>query len=334
MPEVRRSPEAADQVSEHQLTELRTLITRQVAASESQPADGVVSTAIDGVLVSSVTQSTDAIAPTSGTIFAVIAQGGKRLAIGEHVYEYLAGQYLVASLDLPITGSHWYASKTEPALGFGLVLDPPSVASLLLEAAEHGASTTRRTASSTGPPAGLGVADATVELLDAVIRMLRLVDRPNDRDVLAPLIKREILWRLIAGPVGETVRQIGLADSRLTSIGRSVRWITQNYNRSFRVDELARSSGMSTSAFHRAFHAVTGLSPIRFQKQIRLQRSRLMLMAGREDVATVAYQVGYESASQFNREYRRQFGLPPARDAQQLRAEAISPEALTRSTAA
>ena len=334
MTQVRQDPRPPDQVTEHQLTELKALINRQVAASESQTADGVVSTAIDGLLVSSVTESTDAIAPTSGTIFAVIAQGGKRLAVGEQVYEYVAGQYLVASLDLPITGSHWYASQTEPALGFGLVLDPPSVASLLLEAAGHGASTSRRRASSTGAPAGLGVADASFELLDAVIRMLRLLDRPDDRDVLAPLIKREILWWLIAGPVGETVRQIGLADSSLTNIGRSVRWITEHYNTSFRVDELARSSGMSTSAFHRAFQAVTGLSPIRFQKQIRLQRSRLMLMAGLEDVATVGYQVGYESASQFNREYRRQFGLPPARDAERLRTNAISPNALAHTTTA
>lgn len=330
----RQDPGAEEQVTEHQLTELKALISRQVAASENQTPDGVVSTAIDGVLVSSVTRSIDAIAPTSGTIFAVIAQGGKRLVVGEQVYEYVAGQYLVASLDLPITGSHWYASETEPALGFGLVLDPPSVASLLLNAAEHGASTTRRRPSGIGAPAGLGVADASFELLDAVIRMLRLLERPDDRHVLAPLIKREILWWLIAGPVGETVRQIGLADSSLTNIGRSVRWITENYNESFRVDDLARSSGMSTSAFHRSFQGVTGLSPIRFQKQIRLQRARLMLMAGLEDVATVGYQVGYESASQFNREYRRQFGLPPARDAERLRTDAISPDALAHSTGA
>jgi AraC-like DNA-binding protein len=274
-----------------------------------------------GVLVSSVTEPVDAIAPTSRTIFAVIAQGGKRVAVGEKMYEYVAGQYLVASLDLPITGSHWYASEAEPALGFGLILDPPSIASVLLHAAEHGASTTRRRGSTACAPAGMGVADAPFELLDAVIRLLRLLEQPEDRDVLGPLIKREILWRLIAGPVGETVRQLGLADSSLTTIGRSVRWITENYNQSFRVDDLARSSGMSNSAFHRSFQAVTGLSPIQFQKQIRLQRSRLLLMTGQEDVATVGYQVGYESASQFDREYRREFGLPPARDAERLRSE-------------
>jgi AraC-like DNA-binding protein len=168
----------------------------------------------------------------------------------------------------------------------------------------------------------LGVSDASPELLDAVIRMLRLLDNPDDRRVLAPMIEREILWRLIAGPMGETVRQIGLADSSLTHISRAVRWITEHYSESFLVDDLARSCGMSTSAFHRNFQAVTGFSPIQFQKKIRLQRSRLMLISGADDVATVGYRVGYDSASQFSREYRRQFGLPPGRDAMRLRAEA------------
>ena len=304
-----------------QLAELRALIARHVACGEPTAGDGVVQTAIDGVLVSSVTEEVDALAPTSGTVFAVIAQGGKRLAVGERVYEYRAGQYLVASLDLPITGSHWYATEAEPALGFGLVLDASAVASLLLEAADQGAMVAPRRAPSGAAPPGVGVADATPDLLDAVLRILRLLDSPRDRDVLAPMIKREILWRLITGPVGETVRQLGLADSSLALISRVVRRISEQYSEPFRVEDLARSCGMSTSAFHRSFQAVTGSSPIQFQKQIRLQRSRLMLMAGADDVATIGYRVGYDSASQFNREYRRHFGLPPGRDAARLRAD-------------
>ena len=134
------------------------------------------------------------------------------------------------------------------------------------------------------------------------------------------MIEREILWRLLNGPLGESVRQIGLADSSLTHVSRAVRWITEHYDEPFRVEDLARSCGMSTSAFHRNFHAVTALSPIQFQKQIRLQKSRLLLLTGADDVATVGYRVGYDSASQFSREYRRQFGLPPGRDAAGLRA--------------
>ena len=244
---------------------------------------------------------------------AIIAQGSKRLAVGDHVYDYGPGQYLVASVDLPVTGHYTRASVAEPALGFGLVLRPSAIAALMLD-------TSRPPRSTAPPPPGLGVADASPELLDAAVRMLRLLDRRGDRDILAPMIERELLWRLLIGPLGESVRQIGLTDSTLTHVSRAVRWITEHYSKPFRVEELARSCGMSTSAFHRSFHAVTALSPIQFQKQIRLQKSRLLLLTGVDDVATVGYRVGYDSASQFSREYRRQFGLPPGRDAARLRA--------------
>ena len=150
--------------------------------------------------------------------------------------------------------------------------------------------------------------------------MVRLLDTPADRDVLAPMLEREILWRVLNGPLGQSLHQIGLADSSLSHVSRAVRWITEHYDRPFRVEELARSCGMSTSAFHRNFHAVTALSPIQFQKQIRLQKSRLLLLLGGDDVATVGHRVGYDNTSQFSREYRRQFGLPPGRDAARLRS--------------
>jgi len=150
--------------------------------------------------------------------------------------------------------------------------------------------------------------------------MVRLLDAPEDRAVLAPMLEREIIWRLLDGPLGESIRQAGLADSSLTHVSGAVRWITEHYDEPFRVDDLAGACGMSVSAFHRTFNAVTALSPIRFQKQIRLQKARLLLLTGAHDVATVGYRVGYDSASQFSREYRRQFGLPPGRDAAGLRA--------------
>jgi AraC-like DNA-binding protein len=279
------------------LEELQSLIARHARPDET--------TAIDGVLLSATDRPGEPRASTTGTVMAVIARGAKRLAIGDRVYDYGPGQYLVASVDLPITGHYTRA----PALGFGLILRPSAIASLLLDGdAVRGA------------PAGLGVADASPELLDAVVRMVRLLDSPGDRDILAPMIEREILWRLLNAPLGESVRQIGLADSSLTHVSRAVRWITEHYDKPFRVEDLARSCGMSTSAFHRTFQAVTALSPIQFQKQIRLQESRLLLLTGVDDVATVGYRVGYDSASQFSREYRRQFGLPPGRDAARLRA--------------
>ena len=282
------------------IAELQALIARHARPDET--------TAIDGVLLSAAGRPGEPRASTTGTVMAVIAQGAKRLAIGDRVYDYRPGQYLVASVDLPITGHYTHASPDEPALGFGLILRPSAIAPLVLNADAAPA------------PPGIGVADASPELLDAVVRMVRLLDSPDDRDVLAPMIEREILWRLINGPLGQSVRQIGLTDSSLTHVSRAVRWITEHFNQPFRVEDLARSCGMSTSAFHRNFQAVTALSPIQFQKQIRLQESRLLLLTGVHDVASVGYRVGYDSASQFSREYRRQFGLAPGRDAARLRA--------------
>jgi AraC-like DNA-binding protein len=293
------------------LAELRVLIARHARPDET--------TAIDGVLLSAAGWPGEPRAATTGTVMAVIAQGAKRLAIADRVYDYGPGQYLVASVDLPITGHYTHASTDEPALGFGLVLRPSAIATLILDADALRPPRRARPA-----PPGLGVAEASPELLDAVVRMVRLLDSPGDRYVLAPMIEREIVWRLIKGPLGESVHQIGLADSSLTQVSRAVRWITDHHHEPFRVQDIARSCGMSTSAFHRTFQAVTALSPIQFQKQIRLQKSRLLLLTGVDDVATVAHRVGYGSASQFSREYRRQFGLAPGQDAARLRADAVA----------
>jgi AraC-like DNA-binding protein len=274
-------------------------------------------TRIDGFRVCAADRPSEPHASRSGTVLAVVMQGSKRLAIGERVYDYGPGQYLIASVDLPVIGHTTHATVDEPALGLGMTLQPSAIASLLLEAPANLATPPDRP-----PPPGIGVADASADLLDALLRMVRLLDNPDDRPILAASIEREILWRLLRGPLGATARQIGRSDSTLTHIGRAVRWITEHYSTPFRVEALARSCGMSPSAFHRNFHAVTALSPIQFQKQIRLQRSRLLLMSGANDVGTIGHQVGYDSTSQFSREYRRQFGLPPGRDAAKLRAAA------------
>jgi AraC-like DNA-binding protein len=255
---------------------------------------------------------------------ALIVQGSKRLGVGDRTYDYGPGQYLVASIDLPVIGHYTEASPSAPALGFGLVLRPAAIASLLLDAQASSSAVTPSRATKAAPPA-LGVADASTELLDAATRMLQLLDRPEDQPVLATMIEREILWRLLLGPMGQAVRQIGLSDSSLTQISRAVRWIHDHYAEPFRVEDLARICAISTSAFHRNFHAVTALSPIQFQKRIRLQQARLLLLGGLDEVATVGYTVGYDSASQFNREYRRNFGLPPGRDAARLRASTVIP---------
>lgn len=288
------------------LDELRALLDRH-----ARP-DGT--TAIDGVLISKVDRPNPPTASMSGTVLALIAQGAKRLALGDRVYEYRAGQYLVASVDLPVTGHFTEASPERPALGFGLSLSPTVIAELLLQSAPGDlARAGNRT------PPGIAVSDASEELLDAVVRLLRLLDRPRDRAVLAPLVTREILWRLVTGEQGATVAQLGLADSGLADVARAVRWIRDHYAQPFRVEDVARLSGMSLSAFYRNFQAATAMSPIQFQKQIRLQEARLLVAMQPDNVTGVGHRVGYDSPSQFSREYRRQFGVPPSQDATRLR---------------
>ncbi|MFG2296101.1 AraC family transcriptional regulator N-terminal domain-containing protein [Streptomyces sp. NPDC048603] len=291
------------------LDELRTLLARHARPDAT--------TAVDGVLVSRVERSDPPEPAMTGTVLAVIAQGTKRLALGDRILEYGPGQYLVASVDLPITGQFLRVGPDRPALGFGLVLEPSAIAELLLHA---GPGDAPRTGGGAVP--ALAVCDAPAALLDAVVRLLRLLDEPRDRAVLAPLVKREILWRLLTGEQGAAVRQLGLADSGLSQVARAVAWIRRHYAEPFRVGDLARLSGMSESAFYRNFQAVTSMSPIRFQKQIRLQEARLLLASRPGDVTGVAHRVGYDSPSQFSREYRRRFGTPPSRDAARLRGAA------------
>lgn len=296
--------------------ELRALLTRHART------DGT--TAIDGVLISKVEHPTPPAASTTGTVLAVVAQGAKRLALGDRVYEYHAGQYLVASVDLPVTGHFVDPRPQEPALGFGMELLPEEIADVLLRAGVE-ADPRPRTAAT-----GIAVSDASPELLDAVLRMVRLLESPRDIPVLAPLIKREILWRVISGEQGAVVRQLGLPNGSFSHVTRALHWIRDNYATAFRVEDVARMAGMSTSAFHRNFQSVTAMSPIQFQKRIRLQEARLILAGRAGDVTSVCHAVGYDSASQFSREYRRLFGVSPSEDARRMRG-AVPPSPVSAS---
>jgi AraC-like DNA-binding protein len=291
--------------------EIRDLLERHVRPD--------LTTAIEGVRICRVDRDTAPVAGMSGTVLAVIAQGSKRLALGDQVYEYGVGQFLVASIDLPVTGEFVDAGPGVPALGFGMTLEPAAIAELLLEV---GPGDLPRSGDTAGP--GMAVSDAPSDLLDAIARLLRLLDHPRDRRALVPAVKREILWRLITGEQGEVVRQLGLPESSLSHITRAVRWIRDNYTRPFRVEDVAQLSGMSVSAFHRNFHAVTAMSPIQYQKQIRLQAARMLLASSPSDVTGVAYRVGYDSPSQFSREYRRLFGASPRVDATRMRGGAAA----------
>ncbi|MEU7458291.1 AraC family transcriptional regulator [Streptosporangium roseum] len=287
------------------LDEIRALLDRHARPD--------LSTAVDDVLIFKADRPQPPTPTTYPKVVALVAAGTKRCALGERVYEYHAGQFLIASVELPVTSYFAKASPKLPGLGVGLILHPAAVAEVLLQSASGDLPDIDDAA-----PPGIAVSTASTELLDAFARLLRLLDQRRDIPVLAPLIKREILWRLLTGDQGAILRQFGLPDSSLNHIARSVQWIRDHYNEPFRVERLAQQAGMSVSAFHRNFQAVTAMSPIQFQKQIRLQRARLLLTAGPSDIAGISRRVGYDSPSQFSREYRRQFGAPPSQDAARL----------------
>jgi AraC-like DNA-binding protein len=249
-------------------------------------------------------------------VVAVIAQGAKRIVVADRVFHAHAGQYSVVPLDLPLTFSVTQASEDAPYLAVALMLKAELIASLLLEAGagERG---------SDEMPV-IGISQAPPELLEPLVRLLRLLDNPSDIPILRPMIEREIVWRLLSGDQGALVRQIGLADSRLAKISHAIRWIREHYAEPFRIEDLAEQVAMSPTSFHRHFRAVTALSPLQYQKQIRLQEARSRLLAKAEDVAGIGFSVGYESPSQFSREYARLFGAPPGRDAAGFRAAGTS----------
>ena len=290
------------------LLEICSLIAGHAGAGEIASAR----TGIPGLHVAAASVTTEPINHVYEPVFGLVAQGAKSIVLGDKVFDYGAGQYLVVSVDLPITGHINVASEREPFLCMGLTLRPATIATLLLETAASD-----RSAVDTP---GMGVSKAPGELLDAVVRLLRLLDHPRDAPVLAPLIEREILWRLLRGEQGAMLRQIGFADSRLSQISHAIRWIRANYAEMLRIEDLAQMAAMSVSSFHRHFRAVTSMSPIQYQKQIRLQEARARLLAQSEDVAAVGFAVGYDSPSQFSREYSRVYGAPPGRDAARLRS--------------
>jgi AraC-like DNA-binding protein len=270
-------------------------------------------TAIEGLTITATDAPTSARPGVAEPSMGLVVQGRKRTVSGDRVFDYAVGEFLIAQLDLPVVGQVTAASAECPFLGVGIRIRSSEVAALLLEAADTLADTAARAP-------GIAVASAGASLLDALAHLAGLLDTPRDVRILAPLYRREVLWRLLTGPMGAVVRQIGLADGNLAHITRTVRWIREHHDDTIRIEQLASLAGMSESTFHRHFRAVTRMTPIQYQKAVRLQQARLALVSGGRDVAEVAHAVGYDSASQFSREYRRLFGIPPGRDAHRLRA--------------
>lgn len=265
---------------------------------------------IDGLTVFATECVTEPLCTVNEPVFALVAQGAKRSALGDRIFDYHAGQYLVVAVDVPLTSQITQATSTEPFLALGVALEPTLIAQLLMES---GLTVGR-------PHDGPAVAtsEADDKLLDSIVRLLDLIDQPRDFPVLAPGVRREIHWRLLNGPQAALVRQIGLAESRMTLVAHAIGWIKARFNQVIRIDDLAEDLGVSISSLNRHFRAVTAMSPVQYQKQLRLQKARIQLIATPHDVAAVGYTVGYDSPSQFSREYRRMFGAPPGQDALRL----------------
>jgi len=279
--------------------ELRMLLKRH-------GREGAVETAVPGLTLYASAGRTEPMPVLYEPVFCLMVDGAKQIAMEDRVFHYRGGDHLTVSVDLPVSGHVIQA----PYAALSLTLDPAVIAGLALESGDDAAE----------PPAGpLTIHPTEPELAETVVRLVRLLDRPADIAVLAPMIRREIHWRLLQGPGGAMVRQMGMADSRLARIGRVLNRLRDRYAEPVRVEALAEVAGMSPATFHRHFKAVTGMSPLQYQKRIRLLEARTRLLAEPADVAGVGFSVGYDSPSQFSREYARLFGAPPGRDQARLR---------------
>ncbi|GFM52862.1 transcriptional regulator [Pseudomonas cichorii] len=286
--------------------------------SRHAPTDGIHPTPIAGVSLVRSDSPTVPMPVVYEPTLCLIAQGRKQVMVGTTSYIYDAAKYLVASVDIPVTGSVIEASEAEPYLCLVLDLDMTVLSELVLRYPAPDETNDL-------PAAGIELNDTTPELLDAVARLARLLDTPDDIEALAPLTIREILYRLLIGSGNGVVRQMARADSRLSQIARAIAWLRSHYSETCRIDDIADIAGMSRSTFHAHFKAVTSMSPLEFRSQLRLQEARRLMVAEALDAAGAGYRVGYESPSQFSRDYARMFGLPPARDAGRLRGAVQAP---------
>ena len=247
----------------------------------------------------------------------LIVQGSKRVLIGDQVLNYGPMRHLVVSQDLPMTGQVLEANPMAPYLCIALSISAQQVASLLLDIGRP------PEPPNAGSPSGLYTEDSSLELMEAMHRLIRLLDTPADTPALAPLIQREILYRLLTSPNGWRLARTATPDSYDQRVARVISWMRDRYREPLRVADLAKAVHMSESSLHQNFKAVTALTPIQYQKQLRLQEARRLMLAECASAAVVARHVGYESPSQFSREYARMFGAPPGRDRVRLLGERV-----------
>jgi AraC-like DNA-binding protein len=247
----------------------------------------------------------------------VVAQGAKRVLFGDGDYIYDARSYLLASVNIPTLFQVVSASPEKPYLGLVLRLNMREVSQLIVD-------TNLPALRSQQSEPGMVIGKINLPLLTAIQRLVQLLDEPQDIPILAPIIQKEILYRLLVGDQGEQLRQIASVGSQSNQIARAIDWLKENFTQQLKIDDLAKKVNMSTSTFHHHFRSLTAKSPLQYQKWLRLNEARRLMLAEQLDAATASFEVGYESPSQFSREYGRLFGNSPARDISMLRASGAS----------
>ncbi|UQV44121.1 AraC family transcriptional regulator [Janthinobacterium lividum] len=292
--------------------EIAALISRHA------PRTGDYTTAIGNLTFHRQSSVTESLFHAARPSVAIIAQGAKDVTLGSETFHYSRMQYLLTSVDLPVQVRVVEASVDKPHLCVVLGIDIADVAALL-DSESNGVSAAQQKIL----PAtrGISVSDVSAELLDAMLRLVRLLDKPEEIATLAPLIRRELTYRLLNGPVGARLRHMALASSQSHQVGQAIDWIKHNYCEPLRIEHLAGMANMSMSSLHHHFKAITAMTPMQYQKLLRLQEARRLMLVEQIDAGTAGYRVGYASESQFSREYSRQFGRAPMRDVGQVRAQ-------------
>ncbi len=288
---------------------MRTITDLAALILKNTPESGLYKTEAPGLSVIRADCPTMPVPSVYVASLCIIAQGAKRVSLGDQAVVYDAARYLLVSVDLPLVGYVIEASLQVPYLCCKIDLDMAVLADLMI---------------AEGVPAlksdlsVLAVYPGEPDLVDAACRLIELLDRPESIATLAPLIQREILYRLLQGPHGPLLRQMSVADNRLSQISRAIATIRRGFHAPLRIDDIAQAAGMSTSSLHAHFKAITRMTPLEYQKQLRLQEARRLMMAEGATAGVAGFAVGYESQSQFSREYRRLFGAPPRQDIDRL----------------
>ncbi|WP_223520317.1 AraC family transcriptional regulator [Pseudomonas sp. GL-B-19] len=291
---------------EKQRAELAAIIRRNTQE------DGNYATAVGSLFMSRHSQSHEFTPGLAQPALCIMAQGRKEVRLADEHFNYDPLNYLVVSVSMPLSGRVVNVSPEAPILAVRLDIDPAEITALIADAGPLGVPTR---------PTGRGLYVERIDtaMLDAVLRLARLLDTPKDIAMLAPLIRREILYRLLRSPQGHRLYEIAIANSQSHRISQAIKWLNGNYEQPLRIDDLAKEVNLSVSTLHHRFKAMTAMSPLQYQKQLRLQEARRLMLAEGLEASAAGYRVGYESPSQFSREYSRLFGAPPLRDLARLR---------------